>query len=95
MKDCGHDFCALPVIDVSVEKVISHHMYKPKAGQHDIALLRLSRNILFTKYVRPICLPMSENMQSMSYDDIQLDVAGWGFTEKGKYFYILCLKSHK
>lgn len=75
--------CAPVHLDIAVEGVVPHPSYNPNKNQqlHDIALVRLHRSIAFTDFVRPICLPFSEHLRTMSYDDVPLDVAGWGRTE--------------
>lgn len=37
----------------------------------------------FTDFIKPICLPRSNNLRQADYDGIALDVAGWGRTENG------------
>lgn len=78
MKDC-----APPHLDVPVERTIPHPSYDPgsKNQLNDIALLRLARQIEYTDFVRPICLPLDTNLRSATFDGISMDVAGWGKTE--------------
>ncbi|KAF5306620.1 hypothetical protein FQA39_LY08809 [Lamprigera yunnana] len=60
-KDCVKfstvDECSNPVQDVGIERRIKHPKYNRRFGLHDIALLRLNRSIVYTDYIRPICLP--------------------------------------
>ncbi|EDW15515.2 uncharacterized protein Dmoj_GI24876 [Drosophila mojavensis] len=79
MKDC-----APPHLDVPVERTIPHPSYDPNSRNqlNDIALLRLARQIEYTDFVRPICLPLDTNLRSATFDGISMDVAGWGKTEE-------------
>lgn len=74
--------CADPVIEMGVEKVIIHPEYNDESRdkQHDIALLRLDKNIRYSKYVKPICLP-TIGLSSGLVAGNKLVVAGWGSTD--------------
>ncbi|CAG9821117.1 unnamed protein product [Phaedon cochleariae] len=76
--------CAPPPVDVPVEERIAHEQYDPyNSNQYnDIALLRLSRDVKFTDYVRPVCLPRTASDRRKSFVGKTLTVAGWGKTEK-------------
>ncbi|KAH0947924.1 hypothetical protein HN011_012040 [Eciton burchellii] len=82
-RDClsdgnGGETCTDDPITVGVEEQIAHEQYQPQSREqrYDIALLRLSHNVTFSKYIKPICLPSSStSLQGM------LQVAGWGKTE--------------
>lgn len=69
--------CADDPVTVGVEEQIAHEEYRPQSRdqRYDIALLRLSRNVTFTNYIKPICLPSNLSTGSRLY------VAGWGKTE--------------
>uniref|UniRef100_W8BBZ8 CLIP domain-containing serine protease n=1 Tax=Ceratitis capitata TaxID=7213 RepID=W8BBZ8_CERCA len=79
----GEKDCAPTHQDVAVERAISHPGYEPnsKSQANDLALLRLGRNVQYTDFIRPICLPSSSNLRSAEFDGIVMDVAGWGRTE--------------
>ncbi|XP_053946959.1 serine protease easter-like isoform X4 [Anastrepha ludens] len=79
----GEKDCAPPYSDVPVEKAIAHPQYVPESRNqfHDIALLRLTKSVQYTDFIRPICLPASANLRSATFDGIVMDVAGWGKTE--------------
>ncbi|KAF7396204.1 hypothetical protein HZH66_007066 [Vespula vulgaris] len=80
-KDCIQEedevICSDDPITVGIEEQIVHEQYRPlsKDQKYDIALLRLSRNIVSTKYIKPICLPRTPSFGQKMY------VAGWGKTE--------------
>ncbi|XP_076392709.1 uncharacterized protein LOC100882895 [Megachile rotundata] len=71
--------CADAVVNVGIEEQISHEKYDPlrRDQRYDIALLRLNRDVQFTNYIKPICLPPTASMGR------KLFVAGWGKTETG------------
>nr|XP_015836792.1 PREDICTED: uncharacterized protein LOC661375 [Tribolium castaneum] len=86
-QDCinngfGED-CAPPPVNVPVVERIAHESYDPNDVNqyHDIALLRLKRSVTFSDYVRPICLPTSNEELRRSFIGQKLFVAGWGKTE--------------
>ncbi|KAF2891882.1 hypothetical protein ILUMI_14318 [Ignelater luminosus] len=73
------DYCANPVIDVGIEKAIAHSNYNGKNGDNDIGLLRLQRNIVYSEFVVPICLPSFH--PPLLTEHTELFAAGWGSTE--------------
>ncbi|KAL6425433.1 hypothetical protein ACFW04_009546 [Cataglyphis niger] len=81
-RDCVPDsedsvVCADDTITVGVEEQIAHEEYRPlsRDQRYDIALLRLSRDVSFTNFIKPICLPSNTSLNG------KLVVAGWGKTE--------------
>lgn len=46
-----------PPVDVEIETVIKHHNYGYDGKKYDIALLRLARDVKYSKFIKPICLP--------------------------------------
>lgn len=81
-RDCVPDsedtvVCADDPITVGVEEQIAHEEYRPQSRdqRYDIALLRLSRDVTFTNFIKAICLPSNTSFQG------KLVVAGWGKTE--------------
>lgn len=73
--------CADPVVEVGVEKIIVHPQYNDKSRDkhHDIALIRLNTNVSYSKYIKPICLPIV-GLSSGLITGNKLTVAGWGST---------------
>jgi len=53
--------CAPPHVDVAIAEQIVHKDYVPNSDNqhHDIALLRLVRDVKYTQFISPICLPGS------------------------------------
>lgn len=76
--------CSDPVVDITVEEKIVHESYEPNSkNQHnDIALLRLSRKVKYTEFIKPICLPVDSNLRNADLSGVELDVSGWGQFDK-------------
>jgi V8-like Glu-specific endopeptidase len=62
--------------DYEIEKFINHEQYEKKEVYHDIALIKLKKNVEFTQNVRPACLSLSEIDAGT-----KLTVTGFGKTE--------------
>ncbi|XP_017044901.1 clotting factor G beta subunit-like [Drosophila ficusphila] len=72
-KDCTH------VERRNVAEVFYHPNYNKQTFHYDIALLRLDRDVIFNKYIKPICIILDEGVSSKSVD--QFSIFGWGKTE--------------
>lgn len=85
--DCEEydDFCADPVLNIPIEELIPHENYNPnlEAPEDDIALIRLSKAVNFTDFVKPICLPTDETLRDLDINDARLIASGWGINETG------------
>ncbi|XP_075983210.1 serine protease ea-like isoform X2 [Anticarsia gemmatalis] len=80
----GLEFCAPRVINATVERVTAHPGYAPATLVDDIALVRLSQPIDFTKdNLKPLCLPVNRKLQNEALPGHNGVVAGWGVTEDG------------
>ncbi|KAF5305582.1 hypothetical protein FQA39_LY01673 [Lamprigera yunnana] len=71
--------CNDPVIDLKISEMILNTDYDRKSGKHDIALIRLERDVHFTDYVIPICLPNAQHSDPLP--NTNLIIAGWGHIE--------------
>ncbi|KAF2885021.1 hypothetical protein ILUMI_21137 [Ignelater luminosus] len=71
--------CAEPVIDLNIEEKIIHPKYARRKGENDIALLRLEKNVKFSDYIQPICLPVRESPDPSL--ESEMYAVGWGRTE--------------
>ncbi|XP_014372115.2 CLIP domain-containing serine protease 2 [Papilio machaon] len=82
-RDCVEDDCSPSVQDISVVDRIAHENYHPDdMHQHnDIALLKLARDVVYSDFVKPICLPLTKTQRTNSFDGYEMEVAGWGKTE--------------
>ncbi|XP_064550405.1 melanization protease 1 [Drosophila montana] len=79
----GKTDCNDPYVDVGVSEIIPHPQYPGNARDqlHDIALLRLIRQITFTDFISPVCLPIKPEHQNTIFLGRKMVVAGWGRTE--------------
>ncbi|KAK3909566.1 Serine protease easter [Frankliniella fusca] len=77
-KHSGEEVCALPPVDVDVERVIKHKDYGQNRFQNDIALLRLAETVSFTDSVKPVCLPVEGDERRRDLTGKKVQVAGWG-----------------
>ncbi|XP_041808535.1 transmembrane protease serine 2 isoform X2 [Chelmon rostratus] len=58
-----------------VNKIIPHEAFDPKTNNNDIALLKLSEPLKFTRTVKPVCLPNADMDISAGN---QAWITGWG-----------------
>ncbi|CAB3380268.1 Hypothetical predicted protein [Cloeon dipterum] len=85
-KDCyktakGVEICADPPLSVPIESVKVHEKYGGVDRHNDIGLIRLQRKVPATGYVKPVCLPLSDNLFRSTFTGSTQVVAGWGRTE--------------
>ncbi|XP_062899263.1 atrial natriuretic peptide-converting enzyme isoform X2 [Mobula hypostoma] len=60
-----------------VKQIIIHPRYESQPYDNDISLLELHEEINVTSYVRPVCLPRTDQVVEL---DTYCSIAGWGFT---------------
>lgn len=67
------------------EQVMPHPQYDPNNNNrhHDIALIRMSADVTYSDFIRPVCLPLASTRQAINVGEL-LTVAGWGRTLLGK-----------
>uniref|UniRef100_A0A1A9UFJ9 CLIP domain-containing serine protease n=1 Tax=Glossina austeni TaxID=7395 RepID=A0A1A9UFJ9_GLOAU len=84
-SDCTHSpiksECAPPVEDVGIEEIIIPRDYRKHVFHDDIALIRLDRTVEFRRQLKPICLPITEELRSAHHSHYV--ISGWGRTENG------------
>ncbi|XP_062122474.1 serine protease grass [Drosophila sulfurigaster albostrigata] len=86
-RDCRQqgrkEKCAPPVNDLGIEKILLHEKYDSKTNINDIALLRLNATVTFQKHIKPICLPITDELKQQAETLSDYFVTGWGTTENG------------
>ena len=65
---------------ITLSAIYVHPRYNRKTTDNDIALLKLSRPVKFTKYIRPACVPSSSFRVRSGANAF---VSGWGATSEG------------
>ena len=75
-------------VEITPEQIFVHPNYNSYAYDFDIALIKLSKPVTFTEYVRPACLAESTN-ETTAYT--RCLISGWGNTEIGTYITQLSL----
>ncbi|XP_063281905.1 transmembrane protease serine 11C-like [Pelobates fuscus] len=65
---------------LQVKEIIVNKNYGTPANANDIALLRMAAPILFTQYIRPVCLP---NESAVFPDNSSCYITGWGSLVSG------------
>ncbi|XP_070069864.1 serine protease grass-like [Drosophila takahashii] len=78
--------CAPPVEEFIIEKSIVHEEFNPFSPWFDVALLRLNRKVVFKDHIRPICLPLTDELLAFTSVMGQSYIAvGWGKTEDRRF----------
>ena len=65
---------------ITLSKIFIHPQYNSKTIDNDIALVKLSKPVKYTKYIRPACIPASGSKVKAGADAF---VSGWGTTSEG------------
>lgn len=82
ISDCIRNQCNPAPLDLNIEEVIIHPSYNKQNRHDDIALLRLSQKVTFTPTIRPICLPLAQELRPRrNHHEQRYTVVGWGLTE--------------
>ncbi|XP_036324778.1 serine protease easter-like [Rhagoletis pomonella] len=82
----GKESCAPPFIELGIERAISHPKYVSSSNEqfYDVALLRLEESVSYSDFIRPICLPVAQELCDSMFVNSTMEVAGWGATDKPK-----------
>lgn len=73
------DYCADAPVNIAVDSV-AVSAYDAHSFDNDIAVIRLVRDVQYSSFIRPICLPRSA-ADSGLWTGNNLTVAGWGHTD--------------
>ncbi|XP_023251617.1 serine protease 27-like [Seriola lalandi dorsalis] len=65
----------------SVTMVIKHPSYNSINFNNDIALVKLSSTVMFTNYIRPVCLAAADSIYKAG---TKTWVTGWGYVQTNK-----------
>ncbi|KAF5296957.1 hypothetical protein FQR65_LT10109 [Abscondita terminalis] len=81
VRDCvpvldDDEDCSEPYKDFELEGTIVHPAFNPRTGLHDIGLIRLSRTVIYSDFIRPICLPRESTVELRNRTS--LITSGWG-----------------
>lgn len=81
--DCELGTCSEPPIDMDIEQVVTHSGYnaQDKSNVNDIALIRFTKDVEISDWIRPICLPVENSIRTRNHEGVQSFAAGWGKTE--------------
>ncbi|KAF2881996.1 hypothetical protein ILUMI_24177 [Ignelater luminosus] len=85
-EDCdddtpGLEYCSDPPIDLEVEEITSHETFNISNVFGDVALIRLNKVVNYTDFIKPVCLPISFELQNKDFSRKTVTAAGWGRTE--------------
>lgn len=67
-----------PTVVVSEIASITVHPNYPSDLYHDVALIRLRKQVKYTNYIRPICLPFSDIINTPNLTDTVAEFVSWG-----------------
>ncbi|XP_065360964.1 venom protease-like [Calliphora vicina] len=70
-------------VDIKVVRSEKHPDYNTSNGHSDIAILYLERNVEFTEFISPICMPTTPDLRQKSYLSYTPFVIGWGKNMEG------------
>lgn len=65
--------------DVPIEKFIPHEKYNRDTKENDIALIKMTKAVTLSKWIRPACIPDP----SIPLTKPKAIAIGWGYTETG------------
>ncbi|KAF2898151.1 hypothetical protein ILUMI_08021 [Ignelater luminosus] len=79
----GLDDCSDPPVDIEIEEKIVHEDYDNDDPNFyaDIALIKLKKEVNYTEFISPLCLPLSSELSNKMYTEEKVVVAGWGKTK--------------
>ncbi|XP_022242924.1 venom protease-like [Limulus polyphemus] len=66
-----------------VDKTIQHPQFRRNGFFNDIGLVKLRERVVYTTFIRPVCLPVEDNLRSNPLVGHIGTVLGWGTTSYG------------
>ncbi|XP_032522490.2 venom protease-like isoform X2 [Danaus plexippus] len=66
-------------LDIHIKRKIEHEAYSANSFQHDIGLLILDTDVVFSDLIRPICIPLLPELRNNLFEDYNPFIAGWGY----------------
>lgn len=85
--DIASDTDVAKPTDFSIVERVVHPDYKITENYNDIALFLLDSAVIFSAFMKPICLNTDQNLNPKD-----LIATGWGQTNSGKFFEIVFIK---
>ncbi|ODN02904.1 Transmembrane protease serine 9 [Orchesella cincta] len=78
-RECIDDKCNDMVI-IPIEDFVAHEKLSKYSREYDVAVVKLSRDVEFNRFIQPICLPLAEEMVKKAWPpgDLKYTAAGWG-----------------
>ncbi|XP_017066495.1 serine protease grass-like isoform X2 [Drosophila eugracilis] len=78
--------CAPPAEELGIESWSIHEEFDPVYPWFDIALLRLNRKVVFKVHIRPICLPLTDELLAFtSVIGNSYMAVGWGRIDSSRF----------
>lgn len=71
--------CADPVEEFGIESFVVHQDYNRPKYSNDIGLIRLDKDVTMKDHIKPVCLPVTPELQRQVFE--KYVVTGWGTTE--------------
>uniref|UniRef100_A0A8B9E9G3 Transmembrane serine protease 9 n=1 Tax=Anser cygnoides TaxID=8845 RepID=A0A8B9E9G3_ANSCY len=69
-------------VKVNITRVIQHPLFNPILLDFDVAVLELAEPLVFSKYIQPICLPLTVQKFPVGKKCI---ISGWGNLQEGNF----------
>lgn len=79
--DCFTDYgtpeCAPSPLDIDIDAIILHPNFTTNTSSYDIGLIRLADDVIYSDFVKPICIPLDRRHTNESTSGDILFIAGW------------------
>lgn len=67
-------------VKIGLKRAVLHPQYNPSILDFDVAVLELTRPLVFNKYIQPVCLPVAIQKFPVGRKCM---ISGWGNTQEG------------